>query len=246
MDKQNIKQAIREAVHKVDGRRIVAAAVVAALLLVWIPVDSVRVHSRELSAHIESLELQIEELTSENRELKIENEELASKVELMSQALSLQAQSEEVRQEEEARLSEPTEFPVTGAVSMIEVTKKDIEEKKKETASAQDIAQVEPLASDTPIMIFTATAGNTVIASGTGVVESIEEDEIYGKMIVIDHGNGYQSVYRNAGASKVEAGANVTRGTVLFVINSNNTVIGFQIKQDGEYVDPMDVVDIAG
>ncbi len=246
MDKQNIKQGILEAVHKVDGRRMAAFAAVAALLLVWIPVGAVRVHFREISARIESLEIELEELTSKNRELMIENEELVSKVEVMSQALSLQAQSEEVRQEEEAKLSEPTEFPVTGAVSVIEVTKKDIEEKKKETASAEDITQVEPLASDTPIMIFMAEAGNSVIASGTGTVESIEEDEIYGKVIVIDHGNGYQSIYRNAGASKVNVGENVTRGTVLFVINSGNTMIGFQIKQDGQYVDPMDIMEIAG
>jgi len=105
---------------------------------------------------------------------------------------------------------------------------------------------VEPLASDTPILIFQASAGNSVIVSGNGVVEAVEEDAVYGKAIVIDHGNGYKSIYRNNGIAKVEVGTNVTRGSVLFVISADNTIIGFQIKQDEEYLDPIEVVEIAG
>ena len=75
---------------------------------------------------------------------------------------------------------------------------------------------------------------------------AVEEDPLYGKVVEIDHGNGYVSYYRNAGAAKVAVGDNVTRGTVLFVVGANNIMIGFQITLDGQYIDPAIVVDIAG
>ena len=120
---------------------------------------------------------------------------------------------------------------------------------KKEAGEAEEGQEVEQLASDKPIMIFTVTdinSGSSVIAAGNGTVTAVEEDELYGRVVEIDHGNGYVSYYRNAGAAKVEVGDNVTRGTVLFVVGANNNIIGYQITLDGQYIDPAIVVDIAG
>lgn len=246
MNIQNIKNGVLEAVFKIDKERAGTVCAVVLVLLVLLPANILRGEWKQAYDETFDMRLQLEELTAENRELKMINEELQSQVEIMSNALNQQVQSKEEREEEEAKLCIPSEFPVTGAVSVIEVTKQMIEDKKAETAAAEDITQVEPLASDTPILIFQASAGNSVIVSGNGVVEAVEEDAVYGKAIVIDHGNGYKSIYRNNGIAKVEVGTNVTRGSVLFVISADNTMIGFQIKQDEEYLDPIEVVEIAG
>ena len=132
---------------------------------------------------------------------------------------------------------------------MLEVTQSQIDAKQQEAANAEEGQEVEQLASDKPIMIFTVTdinSGSSVIAAGSGTVTAVEEDPLYGKVVEIDHGNGYVSYYRNAGAAKVAVGDNVTRGTVLFVVGANNNIIGFQITLDGQYIDPAVVVDIAG
>jgi len=230
---------------KVDGRIV---ALSAAVLFGVAFIAGMVVYGRfmRLNDRISGLRKQVEQLTAENQELKVENDELESTVQLLSSAVYTQTQNEKERQSKEAELSLPTDFPVTGTVSMLEVTKKQIEEKQAEAASAPEGTEVEQLASDKPIMIFTAQEGSSVIASGGGKVVSIEEDELYGKVISIDHGNGYVTMYRNGGASKVEVGESVTRGTVLYVVGSGNRIIGFQIQYNGEYIDPKDVVEIAG
>ena len=198
-----------------------------------------------LQEDVSAKQAQIEELTTTNQALVVENEELQASVQVLSSTVNLQAE----RQEEAAKLSIPSEFPVNGKVSMLEVTQAQIDAKQQEAANAEEGQEVEQLASDKPIMIFTVTdinSGSSVIAAGSGTVTAVEEDPLYGKVVEIDHGNGYVSYYRNAGAAKVAVGDNVTRGTVLFVVGANNSMIGFQITLDGQYIDPAIVVDIAG
>ena len=68
----------------------------------------------------------------------------------------------------------------------------------------------------------------------------------YGNCITIDHGNGYVSIYRNAGESLVHEGDTVTKGATLMVVGSDNTKLGYQIKKDGEFINPEDLVEING
>ena len=95
-------------------------------------------------------------------------------------------------------------------------------------------------------LIFTASEGNTIITVGAGVVEFIEPDARYGNRVVIDHGNGYKSVYLNRGQPLVRVGEEIGRKYILFTVSSDNKSLGFQIYKDGEKIDPMDVMVIAG
>ena len=213
--------------------------------LVFLPGITIYDMIHRLQEDVSAKQAQIEELTTTNQALVVENEELQASVQVLSSTVNLQAE----RQEEAAKLSIPSEFPVNGKVSMLEVTQAQIDAKQQEAANAEEGQEVEQLASDKPIMIFTVTdinSGSSVIAAGSGTVTAVEEDPLYGKVVEIDHGNGYVSYYRNAGAAKVAVGYNVTRGTVLFVVGANNSMIGFQITLDGQYIDPAIVVDIAG
>lgn len=235
--------------EKIDNKRVLTLFLVILFCLVFLPSIAIHDTIQTLQDELDARQKQIEELTNANQLLVADNEELQASVQVLSSTVSLQAQTEEVRQEEAAKLSMPTEFPVTGKVAMLEVTQAQIDAKIEEVANAGEGQEVEQLASDKPIMIFTVTdisAGSSVIAAGSGTVTAIEDDAIYGKVLEIDHGNGYVSYYRNAGAAKVAVGDTVTRGTVLFVVGANNNIIGFQITLDGSYIDPANIVDIAG
>lgn len=239
------KELWEEIWKKIDNKRVFTLLLVVLFCLVFLPGITIYDMIHRLQEDVSAKQAQIEELTTTNQALVVENEELQASVQVLSSTVNLQAE----RQEEAAKLSIPTEFPVNGKVSMLEVTQAQIDAKQQEAANAEEGQEVEQLASDKPIMIFTVTdinSGSSVIAAGSGTVTAVEEDPLYGKVVEIDHGNGYVSYYRNAGAAKVAVGDNVTRGTVLFVVGANNIMIGFQITLDGQYIDPAIVVDIAG
>ena len=239
------KELWEEIWKKIDNKRVFTLLLVVLFCLVFLPGITIYDMIHRLQEDVSAKQAQIEELTTTNQALVVENEELQASVQVLSSTVNLQAE----REEEAAKLSIPTEFPVNGKVSMLEVTQAQIDAKQQEAANAEEGQEVEQLASDKPIMIFTVTdinSGSSVIAAGSGTVTAVEEDPLYGKVVEIDHGNGYVSYYRNAGAAKVAVGDNVTRGTVLFVVGANNIMIGFQITLDGQYIDPAIVVDIAG
>ena len=94
-------------------------------------------------------------------------------------------------------------------------------------------------------MIFTASDG-MVVASAKGTVSSVEEDENYGNKVIVDHGNGYVSIYYNGGEAQVKTGDEVSAGTTIFLIGENNKQLVYQIMQDGVYISPTDMLSING
>ena len=93
---------------------------------------------------------------------------------------------------------------------------------------------------------FTAAQGVNVVTTGTGTVSSVDADETYGTKIIIDHGNGYQSIYRNNGISLVKTGEELGKGYILFTVGEENQELGYQIMKDEAYIDPMVIIDING
>ncbi len=85
-----------------------------------------------------------------------------------------------------------------------------------------------------------------VVAAATGVVTEVGEDADYGSRVVLDHGNGYVTIYRNKGNCLVKVGDTVAQGGALYYIGSDNTKLGYQIQQDGTYISPMQLIDISG
>ena len=57
-----------------------------------------------------------------------------------------------------------------------------------------------------------------------------------GNKIIIDHGNGYQSVYRNGGVALVKNGEELGKGYILFSIGEDNQDLAYQIIKDDEYI----------
>lgn len=158
----------------------------------------------------------------ENDALQEKIDEQDAKIEMLSITIQDQTQQIAELQAQIAEQSVPTDYPLTGSASMTVITDGD------------------------PMVEFTATEGSTVVAAGKGVVTAVEEDEVYGSRVVIDHGNGYVSIYRNKGESQVKAGDEVASGTTLFMVTEDNRQLGYQIKENDVYIDPTTIIAIKG
>ncbi len=161
-------------------------------------------------------------LEEENSLLLAEIETLTEKITVLSETVNQKVQDAESLKEELAGQSMPTGFPLTGSASIEEITEGE------------------------PMCIFNGTPDITIIATASGVVTAIEDDEAYGHKITIDHGNGYVTIYRNSGDSKVKVGEGVAKGTTLYIIGANNTKLGYQVSLDGTLINPMDILSISG
>ena len=164
----------------------------------------------------------INNLTDENEALTVENSTLTSKITVLSETVSKKAATEDALSLETVENALPKGFPLSGSATMKEAEEGD------------------------PILIFSASQGVNVITTGTGVVVSVDADETYGTKIIIDHGNGYQSVYRNNGTALVKNGEELGKGYILFTVGEENQELGYQIMKDEEYIDPMLMIDING
>ncbi|MCL2718209.1 MAG: M23 family metallopeptidase [Lachnospiraceae bacterium] len=169
-------------------------------------------------------EITVEELSDELNTLKRENFDLSNKLSVLSETVATQVAISEVREEEITEMSLPKGFPL-GSFG----------------ASTMQEEEDDPLT-----LIFTTSEGNTIITVGAGIVESIEPDEKYGNRLILNHGNGYKSIYLNRGQPLVRTGAELGTGYILFLVGSDNKALGYQVTHDENQIDPMDVMEISG
>ena len=161
-------------------------------------------------------------LEEENAALQAQIAELNSKVQVLSDTVTQKTESETLLSQQLEQQSTPTEFPLTGSATFEEVPEGD------------------------PMCVFTATAGAMVVATASGTVSAVNDDGEYGHNVWVDHGNGYVTIYRNQGEVKVKQGETVRQGSTLFLINEENSRLGYQMMKDGAYIDPMDMLAISG
>ena len=152
----------------------------------------------------------------------MENSTLTNKVAVLSETVSNKMATEDAISQEAIEDALPKGFPLSGSATM-----------KEEQG-------------EEPMLVFSALSGTNVITSGTGTVISVDADELYGTKIVIDHGNGYKSVYRNSGNALVKNGEDLGKGYILYSIEEENQELGYQIMQDDAYIDPMLIIEING
>ena len=85
--------------------------------------------------------------------------------------------------------------------------------------------------------------GDAVFASDSGVIVFAGwSTGGYGNMIMIDHGNGYQTVYGHLSKVNVGCGQSVYQGNYIGAIGSTGNSTGahlhFEIRLNGQFVDP--------
>ena len=86
-----------------------------------------------------------------------------------------------------------------------------------------------------------------VVASDSGVVVYAGWDTTgYGNVIMIDHGNGYATLYAHLSALNVGHCASVSQGQVIGAIgstgNSSGPHLHFEVRLNGGFVNPWDVL----
>ena len=89
--------------------------------------------------------------------------------------------------------------------------------------------------------------GQPIVAADGGKVTWAGNDGGgYGNYVMIDHGNGYVTVYGHASELACSTGDYVSQGQVIAYVGSTGNSTGphlhFEIRYDGEYLNPLDFV----
>ena len=89
-----------------------------------------------------------------------------------------------------------------------------------------------------------AMKGGEVIIAKTSYTPGYD----YGKYVVIDHGNGFQSLYAHCSDIYVSVGQMVKQGDTIAAVGSTGWSTGphlhFEIRKDGTRVDPLKYVNV--
>ena len=89
--------------------------------------------------------------------------------------------------------------------------------------------------------------GTPVIASASGVVSFSGWMGGYGNILIISHGNGYQTFYAHLHSLNVKAGQNVTQGQLIAKMGSTGNSTGphlhFEVRINNQHINPSSKVD---
>lgn len=91
-------------------------------------------------------------------------------------------------------------------------------------------------------VLIGAPAGSTVTAVADGTVVFSDWMTGYGMILIVDHGNGYMSLYAHNDALLKDAGATVKRGDALAKVGNSGgqgvTALYFELRRGGQPVNP--------
>ena len=186
---------------------------------VW---DAMNQKNISLQASVEQLEAANNSLDTEKKAAEAEIVDLNDQIQILSETINQKMQTESELLEKLESQSLPTEFPLTGSSTMEEELGDDY------------------------LCLFNTSVGTTVVATAKGTVTAVNVDVEYGHSIWVDHGNGYITIYKNEGDVTVQEGDAVVKGSTLYVVGEEDLKLGYQMKKDGEYINPMDMLAING
>ena len=90
------------------------------------------------------------------------------------------------------------------------------------------------------------STGTPIYASASGTVKFAGTQGGYGKLVIIDHGNGYQTYYAHCSAIYVTAGQNVNQGDNISAVGSTGNSTGphvhFEIRYNGSTLNPQNYI----
>ncbi|RLC52584.1 MAG: hypothetical protein DRI23_02420 [Candidatus Cloacimonadota bacterium] len=93
-----------------------------------------------------------------------------------------------------------------------------------------------------PALDFAAEEGTEVIASATGEILSVYEDEYFGKVVLIDHLNEYATMYAHLATAIYDSKTFVKKGEPIGLVgntgNSSAPHLHFEVLKNGENIDP--------
>ena len=92
-------------------------------------------------------------------------------------------------------------------------------------------------------MDFTAPTGTPIYASGNGKVIRSSRSATYGRVVYINHGYGYTTIYAHMSKIKAKRGQNVKRGDLIgYVGNTGRSVsahLHYEVHKNGKALNPI-------
>lgn len=105
-------------------------------------------------------------------------------------------------------------------------------------------------AGDHPGLDIAVATDSYIRAAGGGDVVDVGEDAVYGRFVVIDHGDGYATLYGHASHTFVALGQFVRERQVIALSGSTGRStaphLHFEVLVAGEPVDPLTFVEQPG
>ena len=93
---------------------------------------------------------------------------------------------------------------------------------------------------------FRGAIGDLVLTIGPGTVQFVGHDPLLGNMVIVDHGNGLESLYGHLSDLLVVTGVPVDRGAAIGLVgNSGRSTaphLHLTVKLDGHAIDPLEVI----
>ncbi len=99
-----------------------------------------------------------------------------------------------------------------------------------------------------PYLSLNTNADGNVVATGDGMVVTVDSDDTYAHIIEVDHNNGYRTRYmcRQQAQTQMQVGAQVQAGDILLTVQANDTQLDYQILFEEEPIDPLTVFEAKG
>ncbi len=201
---------------------IVAVIIVLVSLLLSFVVKNYRLKNDD------SDKKEIAKLNEEIEVLKGEKADMYEQIVSLTDVVAKKQETEKSIKQEQTEAAIPTGYPIEGYALIVQDPTVDTGEKVKGR------------------VVFNTIIGTAIVASGDGTIVRKSEDESFGTQLILDHGNGYQTIYRCPGSVKVQNGDHVKRREVLFVITEEDSLFAYEVIRNGEEIEPLDLMDVQG
>lgn len=90
---------------------------------------------------------------------------------------------------------------------------------------------------------FAGKEGDSIFATAGGIVTWAGERFGYGKMVEIEHSDGYRTRYAHAQETTVQVGQMVTKGQEVAIMGNTGRSTGphvhYEVLKNGQQIDPM-------
>lgn len=87
-----------------------------------------------------------------------------------------------------------------------------------------------------------ANTGTPIVATADGIVARVKYSPSYGKMLVIDHGYGYRTIFGHTSKILVKAGQQVKRGDIIAKVGNTGQSTGshlhYELRLNGVPINP--------
>ena len=212
--------------------------------------DSQIINMIENEQNSETVSSSIGRTVNEMENAQVENQEMESSNKMAVNTSNTQEKETEERSQEvnEANVNETTNELEETSVEQDPTFIKPVEGEILKDYSKDNLTYSNTLDEWTTHLGIDYVAEKTDIvkASADGTIKSIKNDPRYGLTVVIEHTNGFESVYSSLlTAEFVNVGEEIKQGQTIATVGNtatfeiaDETHLHFELKKDGENVDP--------